>query len=313
MATRSATRKRQATEEINVGKVFKHNKLCDSIHDDFLGFCNLDEIDYYEALKLEFNPNQVVDEQFVLDVIRLTNVVTKQVRKYRNLNEQHHNNYVYNVLIMINHARSVLTDQSKKERYDKIVVEKNTNVMKLCDNYIMQLKQVGQELTEAKQKFVQELKSFNLPQFRKMLNESLDERLQKWLSSQMVTIERPTTMNRVLVKWVLFEEEVNYNKQQVEQMLRNYFEQFGNIVNVYVCDLETGRAIVEFATLIAQRKAIEQSRLPNVRFTVTEYMLTEFYNSQMRAKLRDKMNSIGSQLNDLQQQLADAQAQLNRS
>ncbi|QBC76078.1 DNA-J domain protein [Neophasia sp. alphabaculovirus] len=307
MAGNTRATKRRATEESEFSARLKQNKTCNLSDDEFLGYCRLEEIDYYDALKLNSESETPFDEKFVLLVIRMANVVTKQIRKYRNLTDTHHNNLVHNVLIMIEHARNVLTHQNKKTRYDEIVAAKNTNVLKICDTYMRRLEQTDQELTEAKNNFVIQLKTYNLPLAKAGLSSAVSEQLQKWLQLQPIVAKRPTTMNRILVKWVLFPNQLDYNKHQIEQELRNYFKKFGTIVNVYVCDIETSSAIIEFATMEAQRKAIKESQSPDIHYIVTEYMLTEFYNSQLRAKLRDKINSIESQLNDLQLNLQSIQ------
>ena len=307
MAANTRATKRRATEESEFSARLKQNKTCNLSDDEFLGYCRLEEIDYYEALKLNFEPESPLDEKFVLLVIRMANVVTKQIRKYRYLIDIHHNNLVHNVLIIIEHARNVLTHQNKKSRYDKIVAAKNTNVLKICDTYMRRLEQTDKELTEAKINFVNQLKTLNLPLAKAGLSSAVSEQLQKWLQLQPVVSKRPTTMNRILVKWTLFPNQLNYNKHQIEQELRDYFKKFGTIVNVYVCDIETSSAIIEYATLEAQIKAIKESQSTEVHYSVTEYMLTEFYNSQLRAKLRDKVMSIESRLHELQHNLQSIQ------
>ncbi|ALR71644.1 hypothetical protein AGNV_110 [Anticarsia gemmatalis multiple nucleopolyhedrovirus] len=307
MASNTRAAKRRATEESEFSARLKQNKTCNLSDEEFLGYCRLEEIDYYETLKLNFESAPSFDENFVLLVIRMANVVTKQIRKYRNLTDTHHNNLVHNVLIIIEHARNVLTHQNKKERYDKIVAAKNTNVLKLCETYMKRLKQTDKELSEAKNNFVNQLKAFNLPLAKTKLSSAVSEQLQKWLQLQPVVAKRPTTMNRILVKWNLFPNQLNYNKHEIEQELRNYFKNYGSIVNVYVCDIETSSAIIEYATMKAQRRAIKENESSKIHYTVTEYMLTEFYNSQLRAKLRDKLNSIELQLNDLQLNLQSIQ------
>ncbi|AJD09259.1 hypothetical protein [Condylorrhiza vestigialis mutiple nucleopolyhedrovirus] len=307
MAANTRATKRRATEESEFSARFKQNKTCNLSDDEFLGYCRLKEIDYYDALKLNLESEAPFDEQFVLLVIRMANVVTKQIRKYRYLTDTHHNNLVHDVLITIEHARNVLTHQNKKSRYDEIVAAKNTNVLKICDTYMKRLKQINKELTEAKINFVNQLKAFNLPLAKAGLSSAVSEQLQKWLQLQPVVVKRPTTMNRILVKWTLFPNQLNYNKHQIEQELRDYFKKFGTIVDVYVCDIETSSAIIEYATLEAQIKAIKESQSPDVHYIVTEYMLTEFYNSQLRAKLRDKVISIESRLHELQLNLQSIQ------
>jgi hypothetical protein len=307
--TRTVTRavKRRATDEIEFDIRFKQNKTCNLSDDEFLGFCRLDEINYYEALKLNFDPKTPFNENFVLLVIRMANVVTKQIRKYRNLTDIHHQNLVHNVLIMIEHARTVLTHKNKKDIYDKILTSKITNVIKICDTYMKRLQQVNKELTEAKVNLINQIKTFESPSSKMALVSTVKEQLQKWLQSKPVVKKRSTTMNRILVKWALFPNQLNYNKHHIEQELREYFEQFGTIVNVYVCDIETSSAIIEYTTINAQQKAIKESKSRDVHYNVTEYILTDFYNSQLRAKLRDKFNSMNSQLDNLESDLNSLQ------
>ncbi|AGR56988.1 DnaJ domain protein [Choristoneura occidentalis alphabaculovirus] len=296
--------KRRAEPEIEVGNRVKQNR-CSLQNNDFLGLCSLQEIDYYCALKLNFEQGQEAvqnDADFALLVARQTNVVVKQVRKYSKLTDVHHNNKVHNVLILLQHARTVLMDKNKKRRYDSIIFHKNAKVLKICDTLMNQLNKINADLLTALTIFKNSMALFDISN---VITRTLSEALENWLAAQPVVMERPSSTNRVLITWIPHLGEKTFDKQQKKDLILNNFLIYGEIKNVYVCDIDENKntAIVEYKTQEAQGQAIEQSRSRDVRFTVTEYMLTKFYNSSLRAELLKDMDNLNKRLSDTQQQL----------
>lgn len=102
-------------------KRIRQNEHYHAKNESFLGFCNLEEIDYYQCLKMQYVPDQKFDNDFILTVYRMANVVTKQVRPYNSIDEKHHYNTVRNVLILIKNARLVLSNSVKKQYYDDVL------------------------------------------------------------------------------------------------------------------------------------------------------------------------------------------------
>ncbi|BBU37581.1 DnaJ domain protein [Choristoneura diversana nucleopolyhedrovirus] len=306
IATSTRSRKRGAEPDTVVSNRAKQNKICSSRNNDFLGFCSLQEIDYYFALKLDFEQHRHEAAQnnadFALLVAKKTNVVARQVRKYSKLTAAHHNNAVHDVLILIQHARTVLMDKNKQRRYDNIIFHKNAKVLKIFDTLINQLDQVNDDLPTALTVFENSVQFFNAG-IENVITSTLSEALENWLAAQPVVMKKPTSTNRVLITWISLLTEQNFDKQQKKELIIKEFSIYGEIVNVYVCDIDNNTAIVEYKTPEAQRQAIDQNQSQEVRFTVTEYMLTKFYNSRLRAKLRDEMNIISGRLSDMQQHL----------
>lgn len=301
MATATRSRKRAAEKRTDEDekKRTKRNQLCNSTNTDFLGFCNLPEIDYYEALKLNFEQDsQQYDSDFALLVARKANVVTNQVRKYPNLTDLHHHNMVQNVLILIEHARSVLMDENKKKRYDVVVARKHQDILKIFDCLVDRLFQIENGLSSNLKEFVDELAVLR-PNFDQVL--IITNALENWLAEQPITKLRPTSMNRILIKSTVKDD--HFTKESI----RENFKLYGEIVNVYVCDVDTKTAIVEYRTQDAQIKAIKQNE-NSAHFIVTEYMLKKFFDSQLRNKLDSEMVKIKGWLNTIGNELANIQS-----
>ncbi|AWD33619.1 hypothetical prorein [Antheraea proylei nucleopolyhedrovirus] len=299
MATTRGALKRHATEAVDLGTQLKQNRLCDAnTTSDILGHYQLEEIDYYEALKLSFNYDQTTSNaDFALDVFRKANVVAKQVRKYRKLTDMHYNNSVRDVLMLIDRARAVLADPARRRRYNAIVAHKNTNVQIIFDRLMLRLEQVKKELEAATQDYAALAAAAAA---KPPLAAAAAQRLARWLTAQPVQPpKRSSTLNRVLVRWTPFAQEETRGKSDIERMVREQFAQFGTIVRVYVCDSRTDSAIVEYSTAEEQRRAINESAAPSVRFTVTEYMLTEFYNSQLKSNLQARIVNVSDKIDEL--------------
>ncbi|AUR45122.1 baculovirus j domain protein [Spilosoma obliqua nucleopolyhedrosis virus] len=311
MAAFTRSRKRGAVksveeeeEEIDfVKRVKQQNRLCSFKVSNFLGYCSLEEINYYETLKLDFETKSTMldNTKFALLVARMANVVTNQVRKYPSVTDMHFNNAVRDVLILIQHARSVLMDENKKRRYNNIAFHKN-EMLQNCDAFINNFIQLKTNLTNAIEVFEIDLSALS-NSLNIAVSATLTEGLENWLAAQPVLTLRPTSMNRILITWVSLLDEQNFNKTQTKQLIIDNFIGYGEIVDVYVCDIDTNTAIVEYKTQQGQRKAIEDNKSHQKRFTVTEYILKNFYNSQLHAKLRDQIINIESRLNNFYQQL----------
>lgn len=310
MATGTRRRKRDAANAELTGEIakrVKHSKICSLQNNDFLGFCALREIDYYEALKLDFEHRHDAaqdDTEFALLVARKANVVTNQVRRYPSVTDTHHHNAVHDVLILIRRARAVLMDAAKRRRYDDVVHQKNENVLKIYDTYVNQFGQINADLEAALARFQGNLSAVS----SEFSGVALANALENWLAAQPVAVSRPTSMNRVLVTWTPFEAEQGFTKEQVRQVVFDAFKVYGEIVNVYVCDIDNSTAIVEYALQRSQREAIERSQSRQVRFTVTEYLFKKYFNAQLRARFRDEMGKIDGQLHEMQLQLAQLRA-----
>nr|UIX56226.1 Baculovirus J domain protein [Hyphantria cunea nucleopolyhedrovirus]UIX56371.1 Baculovirus J domain protein [Hyphantria cunea nucleopolyhedrovirus] len=308
MAAFTRSRKRGAVisaeeEDEDITKRVKPNKLCTPKLSNFLGYCSLEEISYYETLKLDFETANTMSDttKFALLVARKANVVTNQVRKYPSVTDMHYYNVVSEVLILIQHARSVLMDENKKRRYDYITSQKNTNVLKIYDTFIDNFQQIKNDLANAIKEFETDVSALS----SSAIFATFTEALENWLAAQPVLTLRPTSMNRVLITWVPFLEEQNFDKAQTKQLIINNFSGYGEIVDVYVCDIDTNTAIVEYKTQEAQRKAIKENKSHQKRFTVTEYLLKNFYNSQLQAKLRDQIINMENRLSNFYQQLTN--------
>lgn len=313
-ATRSRKRgaqlNRRDDDDDNSGDDFNKRIKQNSLRDeDFLGFCQLEEIDYYKALKIN-NDEKILAKQneieFALLVARKANVVVNQVRKYNNLEEIHHKNVVHDVLILIQHARSVLMNNVKRQQYDNIVNNKNEYVSKICDVFIYQLDQVNNDLKAALILLKTDLDTIKV-NFPHSITVALAEVMENWLAAQPIVIQRPTSMNRVFVTWTPFPNEQNFTKEQTKQLIFDTFKNYGEIVNVYVCDVDINMAVVEYKTQQAQQRAIEQNKSPKIRFTVTEYIFKNFYTAQFRAKLRDDINKIDKDIKDMQKNIINLQ------
>ncbi|AGR57135.1 DnaJ domain protein [Choristoneura rosaceana nucleopolyhedrovirus] len=264
---------------------------------DFLGTCSLREINYYEALQFEFKEKQeMTHADFVLLVVKNTNIVVQQVRKYPKVTDMHVNNVVNDVLILIKHARSVLMNENKKRRYDKIIIKKNSQELKYFDSLMFRLDSTCDDLSSALQEFKNKLQSFTTPTLNPTLKNLLMEALEEWLVAQRVKIKRPTSANRVLITWPPFDEELNFNKEQIKELIYENFKVYGDIVNVYICDINRYTAIVEYAKLEGQQKAINENKSSQVRYTVTEYMLTKYYNTHVRKRLHENMKKISDDI-----------------
>ncbi|QDL57054.1 BJDP [Dione juno nucleopolyhedrovirus] len=316
MAAATRSRKRGADKpnddkDGKMGKRAKQNRVCSLRDNDFLGLCSLSEINYYEALKLDFDsPRSETGGEFALLVAKRANFVTAQVRAYSKVTDLHHNNAVHDVLILIDRARSVIMDDRKRQRYDRILFHKNENVLKICDTFIGQFKQTHTDLTTVLAAFESQLAAFvDKPQ--NVLSHALTETLENWLAIQPVLPARSTSTNRVLITWVPFPDEQAFTREQTEQLIVENFKIFGDIVNVHVYDIDANTAIVEYKTQAAQREAIERNKSNQVRFSVSEYMLKKFYNSQLRAKMRDNINKIDNQLVEMRQHLTGMQLRYN--
>ncbi|AFY62900.1 hypothetical protein [Philosamia cynthia ricini nucleopolyhedrovirus virus] len=199
MATTRGALKRHATEAVDLGTQLKQNRLCDAnTTSDILGFCQLEEIDYYEALKLSFNDQTTSDTDFALDVFRKANVVAKQVRKYRKLTDMHYDNSVRDVLMLIDRARAVLADPARRRRYDAVVAHKNANVQIIFDRLLSRLEQVKKELEAATQDYA----AVAAPAAAKPPRAAAAaQQLARGLTAQPVQPpKRSSTLNRVLVR-----------------------------------------------------------------------------------------------------------------
>lgn len=318
MATSTRSRKRTAEPATEVVKRAKQNKLCSLQNNDFLGFCSLREINYYETLKLDFERNFEApqnDADFALLVARKANFVANQVRRYPSVTDAHHNNAVHDVLILIRHARAVLMDKDKRRRYDDIVAHKNSNVLKICDTFISQLDQINVDLSAALVAFKTALSALSGGAANDITS-ALVEALENWLAAQPVVMRRPSSMNRVLITWPPLLEEQVYTKFQTEQLVRQELLASAaikseDIVNVFVCDINA--VVVEFKTQEQQLAAMKIDEIKSNRFTVKPYILKNFYTAQLSRRLSDEMNAIDSRAQNIREQLKTVRARYSQS
>ncbi|ABL75988.1 Mv-ORF36 peptide [Maruca vitrata nucleopolyhedrovirus] len=270
----------------------RQTQQCSARNESFLGFCNLEEIDYYQCLKMQYVPDRKFDVNFILTVYRMANVVTKQVRPYNSVDEKHHYNTVRNVLILIKNARLVLTDSVKKQYYDDVLKLKKSSDLESYNPLTTVFLQVAESFNTLIQKLRKIFVDFytNKPDKSDINNPNIVSyqfifiRVQKLYNraikqkTKTITVKRPTTMNRIQIDWKsLSEEEQKMTRQEItEKIVKPCFEQFGTILHVYVCPLKHNRIIVEYANSESVQNAMVVNE--GTRFTITEFSVVRYYN-----------------------------------
>nr|WRK23849.1 hypothetical protein [Bombyx mori nucleopolyhedrovirus] len=299
-------------------KRIRQNEHYHAKNESFLGFCNLEEIDYYQCLKMQYVLDQKFDNDFILTVYRMANVVAKQVRPYNSIDEKHHYNTVRNVLILIKNARLVLSNSVKKQYYDDVLNLKKNTDLESYDPLITVFLQIGESINEEIQKLRKALVNFftNKPDKSDINNpdvvsyQFIFDRVQKLYNREIkqktktIIVKRPTTMNRIQIDWKPHsEDEQKMTKQEIaENIVKPCFEQFGTILHIYVCPLNHNRIIVEYANSESVQKAMTVND-DDARFTVTEFSVVQYYNVAKTEMVNQRIDIISKNIEDLKNSL----------
>ncbi|AGA16202.1 hypothetical protein [Thysanoplusia orichalcea nucleopolyhedrovirus] len=298
-------------------KRLRQNEQCHDKNESFLGFCDLQEIDYYQCLKIKYSPNQKFSINFVLTVYRMANVVAKQVRPYNSLDENHHFNTVRNVLILIKNARDVLSNKTKKKLYDDVLILKKEIDLESYDPLIEVILQIGEIIIRQIQKLRTSMADFftNKPDMANINNPSIISnqfifaRLQNLYNSAIqqktktILVKRPTTMNRIQIDWkTLSENEQKMTRQEIaEKIVKPCFEQFGTILHIYVCPLKHNRIIIEYANSESVQKAMAVNK--DTRFTATEFSIVQYYDMAKTELVNQRIETANKNIKELRKTL----------
>ncbi|AVA31183.1 djbp [Oxyplax ochracea nucleopolyhedrovirus] len=285
-------------EEITFKKRIYEKYFCNTSDENFLGKCNLKQIDYYESLNLDFKNCKNFTNNFVLKINKKVNEVVKQIRKYSNVNEIHINNPVYEVLTLIKNARYTLSNELTKNKYDKILEKKYEFKKKMFASYQMDDIFIIQDKLQNTLVFVTDkLNTFVVQNFFPNIHNFLEEYIEQ--ESKTFIVTRPTSMNRIQVEWTLFENEKTMTRSEIGDMIKSYFSKFGNIVLVYVCPLIKNKVIIEYDTLEAVKEALKINNDPLVRYKVKEFLLIKYYNSNLLKNIEEKINTLNKNITSL--------------
>ncbi|ANF29737.1 djbp [Catopsilia pomona nucleopolyhedrovirus] len=301
-----------------VPKEKNRDELCyDDDNAESLGYCRLDEISYYQSLKLKFNPNQTTTKNFILKVNSAANAIVEQVRQYNSVDDKHYFNTVRDVLVLIENARVTLTDANKKARYDNVLKIKNATELHSCNRIVESLfyisGQLGAEIKQLQLSIGNFLAVRTDIDFSEMYNPRIVShqfipRLAESMYEQMIAentkkiVKRPTTMNRLQIDWPLpLPEEESMTREQIaEQIIRPNFSKYGEIKFIYVCPMNKTRAIVEYATFESVQNAMDAIKNDgSIRFSVKEFLISHYYNNSLFETINEKINNIQQNLNEL--------------
>lgn len=319
------TAKYGKSEEDLLPENSKKKKQCHFENPLHLGFCNLNEISYYDCLKLKFDP----DKRFSIDFIKSVNIaVNKTLVEVRplKLNENLFQNKVSDIIALIENARFVLTNSNRKTKYDIIIKEKLNDKLNVIDDFIPQTIETGNLL----QSKIKEFRNFII-RFPTKFSDAFDESkindpdiilmrnidvrvkilfletLNKNSKKRQIK-QRSSTMNRIQIDWPLFDTEVNMSREDIaENVIKREFEKFGEIKSVFICPMEKNRAIVEYFNVDSVRKALSENESKNTRYTVKEFLVSSYYSPTLMLTMENKINDLSKKIENVNSSLLNKQ------
>jgi RNA recognition motif. (a.k.a. RRM, RBD, or RNP domain) len=326
--SKSSKRKIAHQEEAEPAKLskseVKRRKKCHFKNALHLGFCKLDEINYYECLKLEFG--DTFSKDFIIKVNEATNNIILEVRN-KNLKEVLHNNKVSNIVKLIESSRSTLTDNNTKQKYDTIIKAKlkTSDILNEMDKKILQVNKMADAFHSSITDLKELIAKFNSPSpsmyyySENLIDGSniilkgnifvrnkilLTEEIKR---NSIITqrTKRLSTMNRVQIDFKLSDDEKPMSREYIEnKVIKPAFEKFGAIKSILICPLKKDRAIVEYVTSDSVQRAIDITKqdLQN-RFTVKEFLTSDYFSPTLITTMEIKVNKLANELKQLQNSL----------
>ncbi|AKN81060.1 hypothetical protein [Lonomia obliqua multiple nucleopolyhedrovirus] len=321
MQSTKQKRKRDPAAGSNEGeRLAKQIKETQQCYDDNyflrLGVCDLDEISYYNCLRIPFEPKQILNEDYILTINRLVNDAIVQVRPYQ-LTDVIQKNKVLDILTLIDSARTVLYRQVKKEKYDEIILFKNQNQLNLYDDLILELANIGDlfkrqlfilqnDINNFLTEFKSDVQMYDIDDSSLVLKQFVLIRVKILFTNLMrdktklLKIKRSTTLNRLQVDWpILLPEEETMTREEIANVIKRDFEQFGEIKFVYVCPINKTRAIIEFATSESVNAALSVNNDNSNRYKAQEFIIANYYSPTLFQTMRNKIENINQQIDIL--------------
>ncbi|UZE89773.1 bJDP [Parapoynx stagnalis nucleopolyhedrovirus] len=298
----------------------KKRKKCHFKTTLHLGFCKLNEISYYECLKLNFNNK--FSKEFTNKINEAANNIILEVRN-KTLKDTLHNNKVSDIVAVIESARSTLTNANVKIKYDTIVDIKGKQNLNIMDENILQVNKLADPLRIAIKElsdFVRNFPTVFITNYDENLIDNPDiilkrnilvrnkilltEELKRNAVNRQVR-QRSSTMNRVQVDFTMFASEVNMSKEQIEnQIIKPEFEKFGIIKSILICPMDKNRAIVEYVNSESVRRAIKESaENKDSRFNVKEFLTSDYFSPTLIRTMENKLNDLSNKLEQLRNSL----------
>lgn len=300
---------------------YEHEIKCHSDIDDFLGYCKLDEISYYECLKIKFKTDQKIDTQFILKIYKNINLIIKQIRSYNTIEEKHYFNTVQDILLLIECARYTLTNIKLKKKYDNIIEKKNITKSNTFDHLLENLLTIKNQFEQEFNKLQENIINFTLTQINinfsqiyniqiisqqfipKLINEILEQKIKQ---KTIKIIKRPTTMNRLQINWPIpLPGEENMTEEEIkEYIIKPNFLKFGEIKFIYVCPVDKTCTIIEYVNSESVQKAINEINNDRTnRFTVREYSVAHYFNRTLFNTIETKILYLQEDISRLKNNL----------
>ena len=291
------SKKIREDESATIGREYKKRK-------NNLRLSNLNIISYYDIINMKFDKNQIVDEKFILKVFRNVNQSIIPVKK--NNKPIMGENLLSEILYVVERARIVLTNQTKKKKYDEILNYKNKIGVKFCDTAVKELADIRAQIENVGQTLYKSIgddsvvsKPSAVHRIRMAVKKILEEE-----SKKPVKVKRPLSANRIQINTTLKPEEMNMTRDEIEQVYRIDFQNYGQINLIYVCPALKERAIIEFCTLEAITEALKR---PPLRYTVKEFTIANFYSPVLFNTIDDKINYLNNKIEELKNYLIKPQ------
>ncbi|QYC92706.1 Djbp [Trabala vishnou gigantina nucleopolyhedrovirus] len=183
----------------------------------------------------------------------------------------------------------ILSDAESRRVYDNYLSYKNSKVYERIKKALINARD---NINAAKQEeqTVQAQLEFT------ETSDSLAMQLIKYFYAKIETPTqlRPTSLNRILVNWIVHSQNRN-NENVTLQVLQRYFEKYGPINGIVLCSRKKGCALIEFASISSVTKALnEQNKI---------YKVTEINRWTITTETKAKLKSILTKINQLEQQL----------
>ncbi|AOT85558.1 djbp [Cyclophragma undans nucleopolyhedrovirus] len=188
-------------------------------------------------------------------------------------------------MVIIGHARSTLIDLNRKKKYDHIL---NYKLLAEKANFIVESN--GGELMAAVATLKQNLEEFfnsqsiddaQIATFKNVANE-MHIALNSYVElNKSKIVRRPATLNRIDVKWTLTTNQKEWTREEIKNHIKDFFEQYGEIIRVFVFPDQKNHVIVHYASFKGVESALSVNNYTTVPYTVTELTLLDFNKNQL--------------------------------